>query len=147
MDGADSTAGQGSGAIQTGEGAVRLRSFKLQRHERRVRVVPAVDLAGCPFGGPGVDLVGDESDGVMSLAAPLFSGIEVLEPGVRVRSVSVDLEKPRLLITLEATGRPRAIRIDEPSLAARLLAPCDGLLAALAAAAATALGARAGRTV
>lgn len=120
-----------------------LRSFKLQRRERRVRVVPALDHDRCPFSGPGVDLLDERCDVVMALAQPLFGGILAFEPGVEIRSVSVDLERPRLLITLEAPGRPRVVRVDEPSLVERLLAPCAPLLASLAEAASAALRARA----
>ena len=34
------------------------------------RIVPARDASGCPFAGPGVDLVGDEAAAAFALAAP-----------------------------------------------------------------------------
>lgn len=121
-----------------------LRSFKLQFRERRVRIVPATDLAGCPFAGPGVDLTDADSDAMQALAAPLLRGLQAFEPGVQVRSLSVDLDRMRLLATLEAPGRPRVVRMDDPGTVERLLAPCGALLDALAQAAQRALVHRTG---
>jgi hypothetical protein len=92
---------------------LRIASFKLQLVERRVRVVPAVDLSGCPFAGPGVDLILDEADAMVALARPLLAWLEAREP-VRVRSLSLDVGRRRLLVTLEAEpgGRPRVVKID-----------------------------------
>lgn len=123
---------------------MKLRSFKLQRAERRVRIVPATDLSGCPFAGPGVDLIDAESDAVQALAAPLFRGIEAFEPGVRVRSLSADLDRMRLLVTLEAPGRPRVVRMENPGTVERLLEPCEALLDALEESACRALVRRGG---
>jgi hypothetical protein len=86
-------------------------SFKLQLAERRARIVPAVDLSGCPFAGPGVDLVGDETVEAFALAAPVLAWLEAREP-VRVRSLSLDVERGRLLVTIEAEPRPRVVKID-----------------------------------
>ncbi len=110
---------------------MKLRSFKLQRAERRVRIVPSTGLDGCPFAGPGVDLIDAESDAAQALASPLFRGIEAFEPGVRIRSLSVDLDRMRLLVTLEAPGRPRVVRMENPGTVERLLEPCGALLHAL----------------
>jgi len=92
-----------------------IASFKLQFAERRVRVVPAVDASGCPFAGPGVDLVLDEADAVLALARPLLSWLEAREP-VRVRSLSLDVGRRRLLVTLEPVPgvdrRPRVVKLD-----------------------------------
>jgi hypothetical protein len=125
---------------------MKLRSFKLQRHERHLRLVPATGLDGCPFGGPGVDVIGDEADALLALAEPLFAGIEALEPGVRIRSLSVDLERPRLLVTLvdrlSSMQKPRVLRVDETSLIERLLGESGPLLGALATAAEAALARR-----
>ncbi len=92
-----------------------IASFKLQFAERRVRIVPAADASGCPFTGPGVDLVLHEAEAVLALARPLLAWLEAREP-VRVRSLSLDVRRRRLLVTLEvgpgAEGRPRVLKID-----------------------------------
>jgi hypothetical protein len=92
-----------------------IRSFKLQFAERRVRAVPAVDASGCPFAGPGVDLVLDEADAVLALARPLLAWLEAREP-VRVRALSLDVGRRRLLVTLEPVPgvdrRPRVVKLD-----------------------------------
>lgn len=108
-----------------------LRSFKFQLRERRVRIVPSTDPEGCPFSGPGVDRIGDESDALLPLLAPLLRGLEAFEPGIQVRSISVDLERLRLLATLEAPGRPRVVRMDNATTVERLLTSCTALLEAL----------------
>jgi hypothetical protein len=87
-------------------------SFKLQLAEGRVRIVPARDASGCAFVGPGVDLVGDDAREAFALAAPVLAWLEAREP-VRVRSLSLDVARGRLLVTLEADGdRPRVVKID-----------------------------------
>ena len=96
--------------------ALEIASFKLQLVERRVRIVPARDAAGCTFEGPGVDLVGEEAAEALGLAEPLFAWLRAREP-VRVRSLSLDVGRRRLLATLEtdasqAPARPRVVRID-----------------------------------
>jgi len=121
---------------------VKLRSFKLQRAERRVRIVPLTGLDGCPFAGPGVDLIDAESDAAQALASPLFRGIEAFEPGVQIRSLAADLGRLRLLVTLEAPGRPRVVRMENPVTVERLLEPCGALLRALEEAARHALETR-----
>lgn len=92
-----------------------IASFKLQFAERRVRIVPAVDPSGGPFAGPGVDLVLEEADAVLALARPLLAWLEAREP-VRVRSLSLDVGRRRLLVTLEPVPgvdrRPRVVKVN-----------------------------------
>ncbi len=80
-----------------------------------MRVVPARDAAGCAFAGPGVDLPPADVDAAVRAAAPLLAWLDALEPGVRLRSLSLDCARPRLLATitpLSAEDRPRAVRVD-----------------------------------
>jgi hypothetical protein len=94
-----------------------LASYKLRFHEGHVRAVPARDEAGCAFAGPGVDLRGDEAAAILAHAAPFRAWLDAREPGVTLRSLSVDLASRRVLITLEpmtADQRPRVVRIDPP---------------------------------
>src|SRR4029079_14682712 len=75
------------------------------------------DEAGCVFAGPGIDLRGDEARPVLDLAGPFRAWLEAREPGVVLRSLSVDVASRRVLITLEpatAEQRPRVVRIDPP---------------------------------
>ena len=88
-----------------------IASFKLSFAQRRVRAVPARDASGCVFAGPGVDLVGAEADAVLALAAPLTRWLQAREP-VRVRSLSLDVARRRLLVTLEDVPKPRVVKID-----------------------------------
>ena len=118
------------------EGAgLALASYKLRFHEGHVRAVPSRDDAGCPFEGPGVDLRGDDARPVLALAGPFRAWLEAREPGVLLRSLSVDLATSRVLITLEpanAEQNPRVVRIDPPH-ADELLrhaAPLEQVLAA-----------------
>jgi hypothetical protein len=103
-----------------------LRSFKLRIADCHVRIVPAKDERGCPFSGPGVDLRGEEALCAIEAAEPIARALRALEPGIVIRSVSIDLERPRLLATLapttpEADPRPRVVRIDDgPALRAIL---------------------------
>jgi hypothetical protein len=85
-----------------------LSSYKLRFHEDHVRAVPA------GFDGPGVDLRGAEARAILELAAPIRAWLEAREPGVVLRSLSVDRERPRVLVTLEAEPRPRVLRLDPP---------------------------------
>jgi hypothetical protein len=106
-------------------------SFKLQLAERRARIVPARDASGGEFSGPGVDVVGDEAVQLLPLAAPLLAWLEAREP-VRVRSLSLDVRRGRLLVTLEADAgrRPRVVKID-PGIDARASAELVALAAPL----------------
>jgi hypothetical protein len=124
-----------------------LASFKLQLAERRVRILPAQDASGCPFAGPGVDLVGDDTAEAFALAAPLLAWLEAREP-VRVRSLSLDVLRRRLLVTVEAEPRPRVVKIDpglDPGSSTELLALAAPLLRRLGEVAAIKLASRSNR--
>jgi hypothetical protein len=123
---------------------VRLRSFKLRLADAHARVVPETDAAGCPFSGPGVDLRGAAAEEAFRLATPLFARLAEIEPGIAIRSLALDLEKPRLTATLHAEGRPRVVRIEAGPALTRLLRETDALIAYLGEAAARALAAREG---
>jgi len=95
-----------------------LASYKLRFHDAHVRAVPSHDEAGCVFGGPGVDLRGDEARAVLDLAGPFRAWLDAREPGVVLRSLSVDRASGRVLITLEpmtSEQNPRVVRIDPPT--------------------------------
>jgi hypothetical protein len=133
----------------TGPGPVRVRvaSFKLRFFAQHVRVVPANDLSGCPFAGPGVDLFGDAAGEAFALAAPILGWLVAREP-VTMRTLGVDLVKRRLLGTAETTGdRPRVIAIDErtdPTSVAALIGLAGPLVSRLEELAAARLTARGG---
>ena len=97
-----------------------------------MRAVPARDEAGCPFAGAGVDLRGDEARTILGLAGPIRAWLEAREPGVVLRSLSIDLGERRVLITLEPNPgqRPRVVRVDPPH-SEDLLAGARALEAAL----------------
>jgi len=127
---------------------VELRSFKLRLGDTHARVVPRTDAAGCPFSGPGVDLRGAEAEAAFRAAAPLIAALGAVEPGVVVRSIAVDLERPRVTATLDPTvpaadPRARVVRIDEGPLLHGLLDASAAVVAYLAIAAAAALERRA----
>jgi hypothetical protein len=68
------------------------------------------------FSGPGVDLRGDAAEHIFELARPMIAWLEAREPGIVMRSLSVDRAKQRVLVTLEREGdRPRALRFDPPA--------------------------------
>ena len=68
------------------------------------------------FDGPGVDLRGEDAERIFALARPMIAWLEAREPGIVMRSLSVDRPKQRVLVTLEERGdRPRALRFDPPS--------------------------------
>jgi len=121
---------------------VHLRSFKLRFADGHVRIVPETDAAGCPFAGPGVDLFGEAAEHAFQLAAPLLATLATFEPGISVRSLAVDLERPRLTATLHAEGKPRVVRLDGGPALNRLLDETPDLVAYLTEAAARALVAR-----
>ena len=103
-----------------------LRSFKLRFADEHVRIVPATDAGGCPFSGPGVDLRGEPAARALALAAPLVQALAEAEPGIAVRSIAIDLERPRLTASLEPTApgsdpRPRVVRLDDGYLLRRIL--------------------------
>lgn len=143
---------------------MRLRSFKLRLAEAHVRIVPLTDAAGCPFSGPGVDLRGDAAAAALGLATPLVATLQEAEPGVRVRSIAVDLERPRITATLDPTTpsedrgspdkpgpargssgddpRARVVRLDDGALLRRLLEASGPICDHLARAASEALARR-----
>jgi hypothetical protein len=89
---------------------LRLASYKIRFADRHVRAMPE------GFAGPGVDLRGDETTPIIALAQPMLAWLEAREPGIVLRSLSVDRAKARVLVTLEQAGeRPRALRFDPPS--------------------------------
>ena len=97
--------------------------------------MPDRDEAGCPFDGPGVDLRGAEARAILALAGPVRAWLEAREPGVVLRSLSVDRAGRRVLITLEPNPgeRPRVVRLDSPH-SEDLIADAAALEAAIAAA-------------
>lgn len=66
------------------------------------------------FAGPGVDLRGSDAARVIAAARPMIEWLEAREPGVEVRSISVN--EARVLVSLAAEPKPRAIRIEDRSL-------------------------------
>jgi hypothetical protein len=125
---------------------VRFRSFKLRFVDRRVRAVPLTDARGCPFAGPGVDVLGEEAESALAAAGPLVDALAAVEPGIVVRAVSVDLERPRVTASLEpqtaADPRPRVVRIDEGGLLESLLEASRAVEQSLSAPVAAALAGR-----
>jgi hypothetical protein len=89
-------------------------SVKIRLRDGHIRVVPGRGLDGCPFGGPGVDLFDDDAARVIAAAAPLLAGLATLEPGVLVRSISVDFGRSRVLATLEAEPKARVVHVTGP---------------------------------
>lgn len=132
---------------------MRLRSFKLRFADEHVRIVPATDAAGCPFSGPGVDLRGEPAARAFALAEPLLAALAEAEPGIAVRSLAIDLERPRITASLDpsaptpagADPRPRVVRIDGGALLRRLLDRSPALCDHLGREAAAALARRAAR--
>lgn len=69
------------------------------------------------FAGPGVDLRGAAAERAIAAAKPIEAWLLAREPGVVLRSLSVDRAKMRVLVTLEAAAkgeRPRVLRFDPP---------------------------------
>lgn len=123
-----------------------LASFKLQLADRRARIVPARGLDQCPFEGPGVDLVGEDTEAAFAAAQPLLDWLVAREPNVRVRSISIDLGRGRVLATYTPGGapdgaRPHVLRIDPP-LSSEIIDAAAPLVAMLADAAAERLARR-----
>jgi len=116
----------------------RLASFKLHFREEHARVVPAA-----PFAGPGVDLRGDQAREALARAAPIVLWLDAREPGVRVRSLSIDLRSVRVLVTIDDDGapRPRVVRVDPPA-SGEILSAAAPLVEFLADLAATKIAAR-----
>lgn len=69
------------------------------------------------FAGPGVDLRGEDAARAIAAAAPVEAWLVAREPGIVLRSLSVDRGKMRVLVTLEPASpgeRPRVVRFDAP---------------------------------
>ncbi len=84
---------------------MRLASFKLRPFDEHAWIMPHDGTAG-------VTLRGADARHAFSLGAALF---ELASPGApaRVRALSVDLPRMRLLATVERDGdKPLAVRID-----------------------------------
>jgi hypothetical protein len=82
-------------------------SFKLRPFDEHAWIVPRDATSG-------VTLRGEDARRAFALGAALF---ELASPGApeRVRALSVDLERARLLATIEVAGaKPRAVRVDGP---------------------------------
>jgi hypothetical protein len=110
-----------------------ITSFKLHFVVPRARIVPRLDTEGCPFAGPGIDLVGAEAAAAIAIAQPVTAWLDAREQ-VRLRTLSLDVDRARLLVTVEATPRPRVIRIDretDPAASAEILERAAPLLAHL----------------
>jgi hypothetical protein len=98
---------------------MQLTSFKLRFVDTHVRIVPATDTQGCPFGGPGVDLRGEEASAVLRAAEPLVEWVRARDPACTVRGISVALDIGRVLFSLDDPhgirgGKPQALRVDAP---------------------------------
>jgi hypothetical protein len=91
-----------------------LASYKIRVRDRHVRAVPARGLDGGPFDEPGVDLRGADADRVLEAAVPVLAWLDAREPGVGVRSISIRTEGPRVLVSVDGSPRPRALRFDPP---------------------------------
>jgi hypothetical protein len=116
---------------------VDVASFKLRLVDRRVRVVPRHGNDGCPFAGPGVDLLGADAELAIAAAGPLLAALARVEPGVSVRSVAVDLDRRRVLATIdpltpEADRRGRVVRIDGGHLLDAMIDATGPVIAAMA---------------
>lgn len=101
----------------TDTAALPLLSYKIRIQDHHVRAVPARGLDGSTFSGPGVDLRGTDATAAIEAASPVIAWLDAREPGVKVRSISVRVEGPRVLVSLEPLGidpRPRAMRFEPP---------------------------------
>lgn len=126
---------------------MQIASFKLRVADVHVRIVPDVGDDGCPFAGPGVDVRGPDARAILDAAGSLLRALTDMEPGVVVRSLSVDRRRPRVLATLDpapalssrAAGdvalrvdeRPRVVRVDGGALLDRMLALAEPLVSLL----------------
>ena len=67
------------------------------------------------FTGPGVDLRGEDAERAIAAAGPIERWLAEREPGIVLRSLSVDRARLRVLVTLEQENdRPRVLRFDPP---------------------------------
>jgi len=93
---------------------MKLASFKLRFFETHVRIMPA------DFDGPGVDVHGDAARACFDLAKPMIDWLLQREPSVKLRAMSVDLAKRRVLVSFEdahavaSVTRPIVLRIEPP---------------------------------
>lgn len=122
------------------------RSFKLRFRDGHVRIVPDSDASGCPFLGPGVDLFGADALRAFELAEPMLAWLRAREPGIALRSLSVDVTRGRVLVSFEdahgVSGKPMVLRVDAPE-SGELLEAAGPLMAFLVIHAAEALARRA----
>lgn len=133
--------------LARGDLSLPLASYKLRFADEHVRAVPARDEAGCLFAGPGVDLRGPDARAVLDEAGPVRAWLEAREPGIVLRSVSVDRQRLRVLVTLvpsPATTRPRVLRFDPPH-ATELIEAASGVEARVSDACVAVLRRRAAR--
>jgi len=97
---------------------LKLRSFKLRFRDGHARIVPATQTDGCPFLGPGVDLSGPAALLAFELAEPMLAWLRAREPGIALRSLSVDVPRGRVLVSFEdahgGSGKPMVLRVDAP---------------------------------
>ncbi|MBP9113346.1 MAG: hypothetical protein KBF88_11105 [Polyangiaceae bacterium] len=101
------------------------RSIKFLFLEKRIRVRPEQDLLNEPFADPGVDLLGDDAEHLLSrVNESLTRWFAPLSPGIELRSVSLDWRIARVLATSappevvvpkdDPRVRPMVNRIDPP---------------------------------
>ena len=81
-----------------------------------MRVLPKELGNGCAFAGPGVDLYTSDAERVFACAKPLLGWLLEREPGASIRSLSFDLIRLRVLVTLNdpSLATPRVVRVDPP---------------------------------
>ena len=81
-----------------------------------MRVLPKELSDGCAFAGPGVDLYASDAERVFTSAKPLLGWLLEREPGASIRSLSFDLIRLRVLVTLNdpSLPTPRVVRVDPP---------------------------------
>ena len=117
-----------------------MRAFKLRFHDQHVRIVVGDTVAG-------VDVRGPDAEGCFEAARPMLDWLLAREPGVKLRALSVDLGRPRVIVSFEdphATTshvRPMVLRI-EAAEATELLDRAAPLIARLTALAEAALARR-----
>jgi hypothetical protein len=120
---------------------MKLASFKLRFHETHVRIMPL------DFDGPGVDVHGDAARACFDLAKPMIDWLLQRDPGVKLRAMSVDLVKRRVLVSFEdahaiaSVVRPIVLRIDPPE-SSELVDKATSLIARLETLAADAIARR-----
>ena len=86
-----------------------VKSFKLRFEDCHVRIVPR------SFEGPGVDLRGEPASLAFAEASSMIEWIHERERGMKIRSLSADLDLQRVIVTFHAeAGRPIAVRVDPP---------------------------------